>query len=143
LTDEEAYPHEVDQDQITSVERIVDGVVISLMKSDCLKYFFVLTSASIDFKPFGENEQRPTQIEERILGAFILPQKNPVVIDTNFDIRSNSFKVKVLSLEHVPEGRSFIPPSEKPIKIEILVTPLKREIKIRTKLVEKIDPRGV
>jgi len=143
ITDEKAYPHEIDQEQITSVERIIEGVVVSLLKSECLSNFFVKTTASQDFMPFPDGRPMPSTIEERIVGAYIMPQKTPVVVDISFDPQSFNYKVRVIPMPSIPEGKSFIPPCEKPVRLEIVMVLNKKEIRLRTKVVDKIDPRGL
>jgi hypothetical protein len=143
ITDEKAYPHEIDQDKITSVERIVEGVVITLLKSDCLRFFFVKTAAYQDFMPFPDGTPMPAVIEEKILGAHILPQKTPVVIDISFDPQSFNYKIRVVPVENIPEGKSFIPPCNKPVRLEVVMVLEKKEIKLRSYVVDTIDPRGL
>jgi len=143
ITDEQAYPHELDQNQITSVERIIEGVVVTLLKSECLSDFFVKTTAFQDFMPFPEGQTMPPVIEERIVGGYIPPQKTPVIVDIALDPRSFNYKVKVVPVESVPEGKSFIPPCQKPVRLEIVMVLNTKEIKLRTKVVDKIDPRGL
>lgn len=97
LTDKDCYPHEVDQEEITSIERIEGDLIATIMKSSCLTSFFVKTSASQDINPF-EGGTRPVQIEERIVGAFLPPQERPVRLELIIVPGTRNVKLRVLSV---------------------------------------------
>jgi len=73
LTDDHCYPHEVDSDRITSVERIIRGRILTIKKSPLIEDFFVGTEASVALKMMGKGvgKSTPTQIHKKILGCYI------------------------------------------------------------------------
>lgn len=94
LTDREHYPHEVDQEKITSVERIEGDLVVTILKSECLSNFFVKTAASQDMDPFS-GKAAPVRVEEKIVGAFILPQEKPIRIELAIVPGTRNVKLRV------------------------------------------------
>lgn len=102
-TSVESYPHDIPQDQITSVERIVDvyprtPLVASILKSDVLTNFFVKTSASRAMSPMGGGGSSPTIIEERIVGAFIPPNKSPIRLELSVEPRTGNVKLRAIKV---------------------------------------------
>jgi len=95
LTDRDCYPHNVPQEEITSVERIEGDLIATIQKSPCLSSFFVKTTASQDLNPF-DGVSSPAQIEERIVGAFISPQKDPVRIELIIVPGTRNVKLRVI-----------------------------------------------
>ena len=65
------YPWQVENDQITSVERIINKRSIAIKKSPVLHTFFVKTTMSQDFVPNVRNGTRPPQVEARAVGCYI------------------------------------------------------------------------
>ena len=104
LTSNDCYPHDVPQETITSVERIVElpggrTQVASVLKSEVLTNFFVKTTASKEMRPFGGSPS-PTVVEERIVGAFVLPQETPVrlelIIDKTGKVKLRTHRVNIM-----------------------------------------------
>jgi len=95
FTDKDCYPHEVDQETITSVERVEGDMIASILKSPCLTNFHVKTTASQDFLP-AEGRANPVQIEERIVGAFIPPQDKPVRLELIIVPGTRNVKLRVV-----------------------------------------------
>lgn len=82
LTDKEIYPHEVTEEQlenITSVERVIAGWHLSILKSDAIKSFFILTEATLNLVLFRAGKQTPPpKIALRAVGCY-LKDSDPAV----------------------------------------------------------------
>lgn len=100
LTDKDSYPHDVNQEEITSVERVEGNKVASIMRSEVLTNFFVKTSASQDLAILGEGTY-PVHVEERIVGAFIMPQDSPVRIELIIDPETGNVKLRATRVSKV------------------------------------------
>ncbi len=93
LTDKEVYPHEVSEEQlenITSVERVVEGWHLSILKSELVKSFFIITEAfqSLILKP-GKHGP-PPKISMRTLGCYLKDSDPPVRILLGMDPRTKN-----------------------------------------------------
>jgi len=90
LTDADVYPHEVDSELITSVERVVRGRTITIMKSPFIEGFFVGTEASIDFKMMGRGagSASATETLKRILGCYVKDSDPPIQCQFSMDPRT-------------------------------------------------------
>jgi len=90
LTDADVYPHEVDSELITSVERVVNGRTMTIKKSPFIEDFFVGTEASVDFKMMGRDSgsASPTQTLKRILGCYIKESDPPIQCQFSMDPRT-------------------------------------------------------
>lgn len=82
LTDKEIYPHEVSEEQlanITSVERVVAGWHLSILKSEAIKSFFMITEATLNLVLFRAGKQTPPpKIALRAVGCY-LKDSDPAV----------------------------------------------------------------
>ena len=92
LTDADVYPHEVDSELITSVERVVSGRTMTIKKSPFIEDFFVGTEASVDFKMMGRGSgsASPTQTLKRILGCYIKESDPPIQCQFSMDPRTGN-----------------------------------------------------
>jgi len=92
LTDDHCYPHEVDSERITSVERIISGRTLTIKKSPFIESFFVGTEASVDFVMMGPGAgtTKPTQITKKILGCYIKDSDPPIQCQFVMDPRSHN-----------------------------------------------------
>jgi len=90
LTDADVYPHEVDSELITSVERVVGSRTITIKKSPFVEDFFVGTEASVDFKMMGRGagSASPTQTLKRILGCYVKDSDPPIQCQFSMDPRT-------------------------------------------------------
>ena len=90
LTDADVYPHEVDSELITSVERVVGSRTITIKKSPFVEDFFVGTEASVDFKMMGRGagSASPTQTLKRILGCYVKDSGPPIQCQFSMDPRT-------------------------------------------------------
>jgi len=85
LTDADCYPHEIQvleklgyaPDDITSVERIIRGKHLTIMKSKHINHFFVATEKGADMR-MSPGPQPPHKITKRILGCY-LKDTNPAI----------------------------------------------------------------
>ena len=87
LTDVDVYPHEVDSELITSVERVVKGRTITILKSPLIEGFFVGTEASVDFKMMS-GAATPTETLKRILGCYVKDSDPPIQCQFSMDPRT-------------------------------------------------------
>ena len=91
LTDADVYPHEVDSELITSVERVVAGRTMTIKKSPLIDTFFVGTEASIDFRMMGRSgKSSPTQTTKRILGCYVKDSEPPIQCQFSMDPRTHN-----------------------------------------------------
>ena len=92
LTDDHCYPHEVDSDRITSVERIIRGRTLTIKKSPLIEDFFIGTEASADFMMMGAGAGGTSnrQILKKILGCYIKDSDPPIQCQFAMDPRSHN-----------------------------------------------------
>ena len=100
LTDADVYPHEVDSELITSVERVVGGRTMTIKKSPLIDTFFVGTEASIDFKMMGRGAgtASPPQTIKRILGCYVKDSDPPIQCQFSVDPRTGNTLVEFLEV---------------------------------------------
>jgi len=96
LTDADVYPHEVDSELITSVERVVSGRTMTIKKSPLVEDFFVGTEASVDFKMMGRGagSGSPTETLKRILGCYVKDSDPPIQCQFSMDPRTHNTLVE-------------------------------------------------
>lgn len=90
LTDADVYPHEVDSELITSVERVVSGRTITIKKSPFVEDFFIGTEASVDFKMMGRGAGAGSTAEtlKRILGCYVKDSDPSIQCQFSMDPRT-------------------------------------------------------
>lgn len=90
LTDDDCYPHEVDSDRITSVERIISGRTLTIKKSPLIEDFFIGTEASADFIMMGAGAGTTAnrEILKKILGCHIKNSDPPIQCQFSMDPRN-------------------------------------------------------
>lgn len=107
LTDADCYPHEVDSELITSVERNVGGWVMTILKSPYIEGFFIGSEASIDFMFMGPGAgtARPAETTKRILGCYIKNTDPPIQCQFVMDPRTHDTLVDFFEVNvKAPEG---------------------------------------
>lgn len=62
------YPHQLDMSQVSSIERVVNGVVYSIKNHPDIDSFFVKTTVIDDMIVGGPKKKGKRQITERIIG---------------------------------------------------------------------------
>lgn len=78
-------------EEITSVERIIDGKSVSIKKHPDLYNFFVKSTESRDFVMLGENPgARPPIIEARSVGCHLGEPPNVYRIELECDPRTGN-----------------------------------------------------
>lgn len=95
LTDADVFPHEVKvlekhgytPDDITSVERIIGGKHLTILKSPHLENFWVATEKSADLKMIP-GPQPPQKITKRILGCYLKNTDPPIQVRLTMDPRT-------------------------------------------------------
>lgn len=98
------YPWDVPEDQITSVERIVDGKSIAIRKSPHIHHIFVKSEASIDFVMMGEKTgARPPQVEARIIGCHVGIPPNVFRIELACDPKTGNVVATVKRVEQATQ----------------------------------------
>lgn len=112
LTDADCYPHEVDSELITSVERVVKGMTLTIKKSPFIEGFFIGTEASIDFKMMGRGAgtASPPETLKRILGCYLKDSDPPIQCQFSMDPRTHNtivefFEVSFKHLEGIKARR--------------------------------------
>lgn len=107
LTNLDCYPHEVDSELITSVERVIRNRTLTIKKSPLIEDFFIGTEASIDFKMMGRGAGTATPPEtlKRILGCYIKGSDPPIQCQFSMDPRTYNTILEFFEV-HVkaPEG---------------------------------------
>ena len=98
LTDADVYPHEVDSELITSVERLVGGRTMTIKKSPYVEDFFVGTTASVDLM-MGRDAGSSTQTLKRILGCYIKDSDPPIQCQFSMDPRSYNTLVDLFEVD--------------------------------------------
>lgn len=89
LTDDHCYPHEIDSERITSVERIIRGRTLTIKKSPLIEDFFVASEASIDIALTAPGiTAKPTEVTKKILGCYIKDTEPPIQCQFIMDPRS-------------------------------------------------------
>jgi len=90
-TSKEKYPWDVPEEEITSVERIVDGKSVSIRKHPDLHHFFVKSTESRDFVMMGPNPgARPPVVEARAVGCHIGTAPNIYRLELACDPRTGN-----------------------------------------------------
>ena len=112
LTDADTYPHRVDSELITSVERVISGRTMTITKSPFVEGFFVGTEASVDFKMMGRGagSSSATQTLKRILGCYVKDSDPPIQCQFSMDPRTYNtlvefFEVHVKAAEGIKARR--------------------------------------
>ena len=124
LTDKEIYPHEITDEQlenITSVERVIAGWHLSILKSEEIKSFFIMTEAFQNMVCRVGKQGPPPTVSMRALGCYLKDSDPAVKLLLAMDPRS---KRVVLEAIHVktfrPDG--FARALAKPPKVRKNVT---------------------
>lgn len=97
LTDADCFPHEDEvmgklgysPDNITSVERVVGGRTLTILKSKYVDSFFVASEASRDWTIGGA--ALPTEMEKQWIGCYLKDSDPP--IQCNLIMNAKSFDV--------------------------------------------------
>lgn len=116
LTDDDVYPHELSEDQVsqlTSIERVVAGWHLTILKSDCVRNFFIMTEAFQNLVLSKPGLQAPPpKISMRTLGCYLKNSDPPVRINFSMDPRTHNVSLKA---EYVNKFRpdGFAKPLEK------------------------------
>ena len=112
LTDADTYPHRVDSELITSVERVVSGRTMTIMKSPFVEDFFVGTEASVDFQMMGRGAGKASSAQtlKRILGCYVKDSDPPIQCQFSMDPRTHNtlvdfFEVHVKAAEGIKARR--------------------------------------
>ena len=125
ITDKEMYPHEVSEEQlenITSVERVIAGWHLSILKSESIKSFFIITEAfqSLMFGRPGKYGP-PPKISMRALGCYLEGSDPAVKLLLGMDPRTKNIVLEGTWVKKFrPDG--FARPLEKRVKRDLRKT---------------------
>ena len=110
LTERDLYPHQLSEEQfqnLTSVERVVKGWHLSILKSDLIKNFFILTEAHQALKLGRAGRHTlPPQISFRALGCYLKDSDPPVKLILAMDPLNNVFLESTWTKDFRPDGFS-------------------------------------
>jgi len=93
LTDKEILPHEVSEEQlenITSVERVIAGWHLSILKSESIKSFFIMTEAFQNVVLKAGKQGPNPNVSLRALGCYLKDSDPPVKILLAMDPRTKN-----------------------------------------------------
>lgn len=98
LTDQDCYPHNINtlgysDENITSVERVINGRHMTIKKSPYTSMFFVATEESVDMA-FSAIKQKPPQVTKRMLGCHLVDSDPPVQVRLVMDPRNYNVSIK-------------------------------------------------
>lgn len=118
LTDKEIYPHQVSEEQlanITSVERVVAGWHLTILKSELIKGFFIITEAFQNMVLKVGIQGPPPKISMQALGCYLEDSDPPVKILLGMDPRTKQVVLESTWVEDFrPDGfaRALKPPKK-------------------------------
>lgn len=93
---------DVPEDEITSIERVVDGKLYTIRKSPALTNFFVKTTSGQELRMLpGKNIVSPPVIVERIVGAYVKPSDKPVRIELAIDPKTGNVKLSCFPVKEI------------------------------------------
>ena len=101
FTDKDGYPWDFPQDQITSVERIVNGKAYTICNSPFLKNFFVKTLAGQTISLMGGGPPSAPVIMERILGCFIETKQGFIRLELAINPSTGSCKLIAIPTKEI------------------------------------------
>jgi hypothetical protein len=102
FTSKTHYPWDVPEENITSVERVIDGKSIAIKKHPALHHFFVKSTESRDFVMVGARPgSRPPTVEARAVGCHIGKPPNVYRLELGCDPRTGNV---ILSARKVTEA---------------------------------------
>lgn len=110
ITDKEIWPHQLSEEQleqITSVERVVAGWHMSILKSDLIKSFFIMSEAFQSLVLRAGRYGPPPKISMRALGCYLKNSNPPVKILLAMDPRTKNIILEGTWVESFrPDGFS-------------------------------------
>jgi hypothetical protein len=98
LTDKEIWPHELseeDYQKLTSVERVIRGWHLSILKSPCIRSFFHQTTAYQDMMLIPGRHGPPPKISARALGCYLSDGDPPVRLTLSMEPKSHNVSLDV------------------------------------------------
>lgn len=108
LTDQDCFPHELNimekrgysPEDITSVERLINGRHLTIKKSEWIDTFFVATEEGIDVK-MGGPHQAPPIITKRMIGCYIKETDPPLQVRLTMDPRNFNTKLEFIRVKKI------------------------------------------
>jgi len=108
LTDQDCDLHDEEElvrrgyspDDVTSVERIVDGRHLTIKKSEFIEWFWVGTEESVDLKVAGSSASAsPPMVTKRILGCYIKGMEPPLQARLTMDPRTYNVDLEFIRVK--------------------------------------------
>ena len=95
LTDKDVWPHQLTPEQfedLTSVERVVVGWHLTILKSALVKSYFILTEVTqgIKLTPKGGRQMPPPIMSARAIGCYLKGSDPPVKLVLGMDPRTKN-----------------------------------------------------
>lgn len=94
LTDLDVDVHGIDVDQVTSIERVVQGIHLTILKSNVIQSFFITTNANQRLPVSAGGGKAPpagpTIIQMRTLGCYLKESDPPVRCLLSMDPRTKN-----------------------------------------------------
>lgn len=95
LTDQDVWPHLLTEEQfqnLTSVERVVLGWHLTILKSDLINSYFIMTEVTQGLKllPKGGKSYPPALISVRSIGCYLEGSDPPVKLTLSMDPRTKN-----------------------------------------------------
>jgi hypothetical protein len=124
LTDKEIYPHEVSEEQlenITSVERVIAGWHLSILKSESIKGFFIITEEFQSLTLRAGKHGPPSTVSMRALGCYLKDSDPAVKILLAMDPRTKNIVLEGTWVKTFrPDGfaRALKPPKKVKQKVD-------------------------
>lgn len=123
LTDKEVWPHQLTEEQfqdLTSVERVVQGWHLSILKSEMVRSYFIITEVTqaIKLLPQGGFTAPPPKMRVRSIGCYLKESDPPVKVLLGMDPRTKNISLECTWTKNFrPNG--FAPPLYKPKKARL------------------------
>lgn len=126
LTDKDIYPHQLTEEQfenVTSVERVVVGWHLTILKSPLVKSYFIISEATQALKlvPKGGKFSPPPIMRGRSIGCYLEGSDPPVKLILTMDPRTKNITLEAIWVKNFrPNG--FAPVLHKPKKGDLKKT---------------------
>ena len=120
LTDKDVWPHQLTSEQfqdLTSVERVVQGWHLSILKSPLVLSYFIATEVTqgLKLKPQGGKSYPPAKISMRSIGCYLEGSDPPVKLVLSMDPRTKNVALEATWTKNFrPNG--FSAPLNRPKK---------------------------
>jgi hypothetical protein len=128
LTDKDVWPHQLTEEQfqdLTSVERVVQGWHLSILKSALVKSYFIITEVTQALKltPKGGRSSPPAKMRGRTLGCYLEGSDPPVKLLLTMDPRTKNIFLEAIWCKNFrPNGLGAPLSKPKHVKLKKIVS---------------------